>query len=228
MTTLRGSAILGFRRTSIAHGAQLHVRPPLRLGTHPGRPDTDRVWARLAVLLVKALRVINLRFRVGPWAGDRRGSFGPLDDREPGAVREVGEVDEHEHDDEHAQRGPTGEDARALREFLGNAAASVVAVEEHPGRDHHEGDHQGFPYQRELVRVTDENRTERDDLRVDVEPGPDEGYLKHHVEDESDGQDEQRHADQRMAPHERVDRPPRLNLAQYPDGRKVRAEVEHD
>ena len=43
---------------------------------------------------------------------------------------------------------------------------------------------------RELVRLPDEDRTEGDDLRVDVEASPDEGDLEHHVDDESDRQDD--------------------------------------
>src|SRR6476619_3901735 len=132
MTTLRVSAILVRGCTSIAYGAQLHVRATVGLSAHPRGPDPDRIRAGLSVLLVEALRVIDFGLRIRPQAGNRRCGPGPLDDREPCAVREIGEVDYHEHHHEHAQRGPADEDARPLGQLLGHRPTGVVAVQQTP------------------------------------------------------------------------------------------------
>src|SRR6201999_782171 len=116
----------------------------------------------------------------------------------------------------------------ALGELLRYGAPGVVAVQQNPGRDHHEGDHDGLPDERELVWLTDEYGTERNDLRVDVETRADEGDFEHGVEGDADRQDDRRQADQRVTPHERVDGPAGLQLPENPDGGEIWAEVEHD
>src|SRR6185312_282787 len=93
MTTVRGSAILNLACTGALTGRWgLDMRPAIGFPARPGRPDTDRVRALRARLLVIALRVIHFGFGIGPGAGDRSGGVTDLDCPEPGTVGEVGHV----------------------------------------------------------------------------------------------------------------------------------------
>src|SRR5262245_18821513 len=87
------------------------VGPP-GLRALPAGPDPGEEGAGLAVLLVEAVRVVDLGLLVRPGAGDRGGRVRPADQREPAAVEEeVGGVDDHEHHEERAEHRPAPQDA---------------------------------------------------------------------------------------------------------------------
>ena len=82
--------------------------------------------------------------------------------------------------------------------------------------------------QRELEGGAREQRSERDRLRVDVQPCAHQADLQHGVEDEADHQHEPAQAEQRMPADKRFRSTLGLQLAQNPDRREVRPEVERD
>src|SRR5262249_59108036 len=86
------------------------------------------------------------------------------------------------------------------------------------------GDQRGLPDERELEGRSREDRAPRYDLRVNVQSGVNEEYLEERVHDEPDDEDQQRQADERAAPHERVEGRTRLKTAQDPAGREEGAD----
>src|ERR1700752_1341557 len=137
MTTVRGSTILA-RTGPFARRRRVNVRPPIRLPAHPGRPDADRVRTLGACLLVKPLWIIDFGLRIGPGAGHGGRRFADLDGGEPGAVREVGRVDDGEHHQEGAEHRTAGEDLRFRGQLLRYRLPGVVAIAEYRRWHHHE------------------------------------------------------------------------------------------
>src|SRR5262249_58020681 len=80
------------------------------------------------------------------------------------------------------------------------------------------------PDERELEGRSGGNRPPRHDLRVDIQAGVDEEDLQKRVHDEPDDEEQERQADERAAPHERVERRTRLKPTQDPDAREERAD----
>jgi hypothetical protein len=95
----------------------------------PPCPDAGEEGTGLAVLLVVALRVVDLGVLERVRAGDRSGRAARPDGPERPAVQEVPEVDDREHDDEGAEGRPLSEHPHPLGQLLGLRAAGVVLVE---------------------------------------------------------------------------------------------------
>src|SRR5207248_2034619 len=142
---------------------------------------------------------------IGIRTGHRRRRARQPDDGEGAAVYEVGDDEDGEHHGERPERRARAEPAYPLRQLLGLRLPGVVPVQQHPGRDHHEGHERRLPQQRELIRLPRPQRSERHDLRVDVEPAPHAEDLEEGVVDETDDVDQRDQADQRVAPEERAE-----------------------
>src|SRR5262245_46242916 len=137
MTTERSSATAGSAPPAVGRGGHLG---PSGLGALPARPVAGEERPGLARLLVEAVGVVDLGLGVGPRAGDRGGGLAGPDDREPGAVVEVGHVHDHEYDQERPERRVPPQRADAVGQLLGLGLARVVPVQQAGRGDHHERD----------------------------------------------------------------------------------------
>src|SRR5215472_16269230 len=119
MTTLRESATTA--STATAGDRRVHGGA-MRLRAFPAVPDSGRIRARLTGHCVTALRVVDLGLRERPGTGDRRRGLAVTNDRVPGAITEVRDVDDREHHRERGKRRVRAERTDALRQLLGLAA----------------------------------------------------------------------------------------------------------
>src|SRR5262245_3280366 len=223
MTTLRGSRTIGGPTVSIRLH-RVHGRTSIRLRGHPAVPVPLEIRTGLPLFLIESLRVVDLGFWIRPRAGDGGRQFRRTDGAEAGTINEVGEVQYDSHHQERGEGGPGAEPRQPPRELLGLRASRIVPIAEDAGGNHHYGDQRGLPDERELEGRSSENRAPRYHLRVDVQPGVDEEDLQGRVHDEPDYEEQQRHADERAAPHERAGGRTRLKPAQDPRGAEERTD----
>src|SRR5262245_20449184 len=222
MTTLRDSCTAA--PTVSAFVGWCHVRTSRRLATHPGVPVPLEVGAGLPFSFIESVGIVDLGFRKRPGARDGGGELRRADGGEAGAINEIGDVQYDSHHQECGEGGPGGKPTQPLRELLGLRASRVVPMAEDACGNHHHRDERGLHDQRELEGRSGKHRAPRSDLRVDVQPGVDEEDLEERVHDEPDDEEQQRQADERATPDERLGGRMHLKTAQDPAPREEGAD----
>src|SRR5262245_44166547 len=98
MTTLRGSGTAGPAASAVRR--RVHLRAPGRLGAHPAVPESLEERTGMPLLLVEAVRVVDLRLGERPRTGDGGRELRGADRGEARAVAEVRDVQDREHHQE--------------------------------------------------------------------------------------------------------------------------------